>query len=384
MATTLIWVAVGWLSGWLLLKQLAGLDIPLYTRRPRRNGVGQDGVNHVAQHPKISVIIPARNEESNLGKLLDTLAEQSYPALEVVVANDSSDDRTAEIAVKAGARVIAPGPLPQGWFGKSWACWNGAKSAEGELLVFLDADTTLHSEGLKRLAIAYGAVDGLLTVQPYHHAVQPFEKLSALCNLVVLASIHATDGRAGAFGPCVVCSRDTYFQVGGHGAVSGKVLENHALGHVFQSLGLPVHNYAGKGVVSFQMYPQGLRSLIAGWGKSFSTGAAATPLLRLVPIVLWVAGAVSVVLIWSAVTMSAVTTAVAAITAIAVYLAYAAQLYALLWRAGSFGLVTALFFPLPLLMFLYISIWSAVQTFLSGKVQWKGRLLSTKKERRRL
>lgn len=375
MTLTLIWIAAGWLSGWLILKQMAGLDMPLKARRSNEDGASQSIVSQQSKNPKISVIIPARNEESNISKLLDSLAEQTCPAFEVIVADDGSNDRTAQIAIKAGARVIAPGPLPQGWFGKSWACWNGAKSVKGELLVFLDADTVLHIDGLRQLVLAYEEGNGLVTVQPYHHTVESFEKLSALCNLVVLASIHATDGRAGAFGPCAVCSRDTYFEVGGHQAVSSKVLENHAFGHVFHSLGKPVHNYTGKGIVSFRMYPQGLRSLIAGWCKSFTSGAAATPLPRLIPIVLWVAGAVSAVLLWSE---------ASAITAMAIYIAYAVQLHYLLGRVGTFGVITALLFPLPLLMFLYIFIWSGFQTFLGGKVQWKGRSLSTKKERRRL
>ncbi|MFF2089329.1 glycosyltransferase [Paenibacillus sp. NPDC058174] len=331
--------------------------------------------------PYVSVIIPARNEASNLGHLLNSLAAQGYGQFEVIVVDDGSEDSTADIALQAGARVITPGQLPSGWFGKSWACWSGANYANGDLLVFIDADAVLHSKALERLTVAYKIAtdEGLLTVQPYHRMIKLYEKLSAFCNLVVLASIHANDGRAGGFGPCIVCSKEAYFQSGGHQAVSGKVLENHALAQLFQAMGKPVHNYRGKGLISFRMYPDGIRSLISGWCKSFSSGAAATPPLRLIVIALWIGGYVSAILLWCKVSVYS-----DAILGEVVYLAYVIQLYPLLRRAGSFGLTTAFFFPLPLLIFLYIFVWSWVQTFLGGQVQWKGRTLSTKKERSRL
>ncbi|GGG68867.1 glycosyltransferase [Paenibacillus radicis (ex Gao et al. 2016)] len=365
------------------MKHMKELDASRLTGRINKSGGTnkRSGFNLAVSLPSVSVIIPARNEAFNLGALLHSLAVQDYRALEVIVVDDGSEDNTAEIALQAGARVITPGPLPLGWFGKSWACWNGANHANGELLVFIDADAILDSRALGRLAAVYRseADSGLLTVQPYHRMIKSYEKLSAFCNLVVLASIHANDGRAGGFGPCVVCTKEAYFQAGGHRIVSGKVLENHALAQRFQAMGMPVHNYGGKGLISFRMYPDGIRSFLAGWCKSFSSGAAATPPLRLTVIALWIAGAVSAVLLWFK-----VASYLEAIIAAAIYLAYAIQLYLLLRRAGSFGLATAIWFPLPLLVFLYIFIRSWVQTFVGGRVQWKGRTLSTKKERSRL
>ena len=104
-----------WALGFLLLPRL---------RRP----VATDAP---ATTQPVSVIVPARNEERNLPTLLRSLAEQSVKPREVVVVDDGSTDRTAEIARQCGATVIASQPLPEGWRGKTWACHQGAPSVRG-------------------------------------------------------------------------------------------------------------------------------------------------------------------------------------------------------------------------------------------------------------
>jgi len=91
--------------------------------------------------PRVSVLIPARNEALTLPQLLAALADQSLQPLEVIVIDDHSSDDTAAIAPAAGVTVLASEPLPQGWCGKTWALQQGANRSQGELLVFLDADT---------------------------------------------------------------------------------------------------------------------------------------------------------------------------------------------------------------------------------------------------
>ncbi len=83
----------------------------------------------------VSVIIPARNEEHNLPTLLRSLASQAVKPHEILVVDDGSTDRTAEVARQLGATVIASKPLPDGWRGKTWACHQGAQAATGESAV---------------------------------------------------------------------------------------------------------------------------------------------------------------------------------------------------------------------------------------------------------
>ncbi len=87
---------------------------------------------------RISVIVPARDEAARLPRLLDSLAADAQP-YEVLVVDDRSTDGTAAVARAAGATVV-PAERPAGWSGKAYACWAGAQAAQGDLLVFLDAD----------------------------------------------------------------------------------------------------------------------------------------------------------------------------------------------------------------------------------------------------
>ena len=143
-----------WLFGfWFLWK----IPIPGDRRRssPRRGS--------------LSVIIPARNEERNIGLLLASLKSQSSEPMEVIVVDDQSDDRTSEIAESLGCRTLRSTDLPPGWAGKPWACMQGAREAQGDLLLFLDADTVMAPGGLEKLLMSFPESGGLISVQPYHH-----------------------------------------------------------------------------------------------------------------------------------------------------------------------------------------------------------------------
>lgn len=375
MLITTCWIVAGWICGWLLLLSLRRLK-PL-ERVPIRLGerfYAHGGLSG-GQLPSMSVIIPARNEEANIGALLASLAKQSVRPLEVIVVDDGSTDGTAAVAAAQGVRVVSSGQLPPGWTGKSWACWQGAQIAAGEVLIFLDADIVMEADGLERLALAFQERGGLLSMQPYHWMKRPYERLSAFFNLIVLFAVGSSQHPTGAFGPCVMCSREMYMETGGHQAVRNELLENHQLGSIFHQDKLPLTNLLGRGIAAFRMYPGGLRALISGWSKSFAAGAKATPPLRLLAISIWVAGAVSAVTQWFTL---AETPPGAVWLAAGFYVAYAVQLVMLLRYAGNFGLA-GLYFPAPLLVFLYVFVLSAYQTFARGTVSWKGRSLDAGK-----
>jgi len=333
--------------------------------------------------PSLSVIIPARNEEHNLANLLPSIQAKQVAKLEVIVVDDGSTDRTSAVAASYGARVINCGELPDGWLGKSWASWNGAQAASGDLLIFLDADTCLEDDGLASLAESQFMQKGLLSIQPYHKMKRPYEWLSAFFNIIVLAAVgepqtvDTTKKRAtGAFGPCIVCTRESYFQTGGHKAVRECILENYSLGIIFAEK-LAVRNRSGKGVVNFRMYPEGIRQLCAGWSKSFASGASSTTPIRLLAIIWWLAGAVTVATQW--VNPSIMGSSLQLVIGIMSYFAYVLLIYLQLNRAGNFGILTAFLFPIPLIVFIVIFASSTLQTFFRRKVTWKGRTIATPK-----
>jgi len=113
--------------------------------------------NH--DNPRVSIILPARNEEEFIAKCLDSLLLQDYENLEIIAINDSSEDSTEDIISqysKKNSKIILVNarPKPSGWIGKNWACMEGYRKATGELLLFTDADTNF-SKNLVSLAVSH-------------------------------------------------------------------------------------------------------------------------------------------------------------------------------------------------------------------------------------
>jgi 4,4'-diaponeurosporenoate glycosyltransferase len=145
--------------------------------------------------------------------------------------------------------------------------------------------------------------------------------------------------------------------------VREKVLENFHLAAHCREAGVPVHSAAGRGVVSFRMYPGSLRDLIEGWTKGFSSGAGRTPGGRMFLLLAWLIGLMAAWIGLAATGFS--------LPWLVLYAACAAQVLLFARRAGSFHWLAAVFYPLPLVFFLILFTRSARR---SGKnVTWKGR-----------
>lgn len=328
---------------------------------------------------RVSIIIPARNEEQNLPKLLRSLVDQAPKPHEIIVVDDGSTDRTAEVARQLGATVLNSKPLPDGWRGKTWACHQGAQAATGELLLFVDADTWLEREGLVHILPAYascaaasqesaaiGSADNrqrtqghALSVGPYHAVTRLHEDLSLFFNFNMIVGTVPD----GLFGQMLLVDRESYWRAGGHELVKGRTLENFFLAQRFRAAGIPTRSATGRGVLAFRMYPNGLRELIEGWTKGFASGASQTPRPILLLVVAWMIGLMLAPIGWT-VTGDWLRWG-------ATYLLCAAQVWWFSRQIGSFRWFTALLYPVPLIFFFAVFARSAMR---SGKqVTWKGR-----------
>ena len=326
--------------------------------------------------PSVSVIIPARNEETNLGRLLESLAPQTESVTEIIVVDDDSDDSTAQVAADAHAIVVPSQPLPEGWTGKPWACWQGAQQARGERLLFLDADTWLEPHAVARLVEAHREQAGLLSVQPYHRMSRVYERLGALFNLITMIGSSAFTiagpriAAQVAFGPCVMTSRETYFRVGGHERAAGAVLEGFPLRQAYTEAGEAVRCLGGRGSVNFRMYPGGLREMIDGLAKGFATGAGAVPTWLLIAVVAWIAGGVSTTrhLLGMALGSGGEPLGWLAVAAL-----YVGQMRWMLSRVGNYGWWPACLFPVPIAFFLGVFTLSLFRIVVRRRVSWRGR-----------
>jgi glycosyltransferase involved in cell wall biosynthesis len=325
-----------------------------------------DGQRDEGRTPRLSVIIPARNEADNLPHLLESLRVQTLPPDEIVVVDDGSDDGTGEIAARYGARVIRHDELPPGWTGKSWALWNGFNHTTGEVVVFLDADVRLAPRGLEALAWTRERAGGAISVVPYHVAPGFGEKLALVVNLlgifVFMSPYEEKNPRRGMYGPCIVATREDYLRAGGHAGVRAAINEDMALGARFAAAGVPVTNFLGGEFVSYRMYPGGARDAAAGLAKSAVQGLIAVGRTTLCLCALWVVCLLlSGLFFWLDQTLAAG------------LILYAAQLYRMARHAGTFGLAVTALHVLPSLFFVAVMLYSLYQTAWLGRVSWKGR-----------
>jgi len=335
-----------------------------------------------SSYPSVSVIIPARNEEKVLPVLFTSLRDQSFTPDEIIVVVNQSRDKTRDIAEKEGAHTIPSAPLPAGWLGKPWACYQGAKAARGEILIFLDADAFFEKDGLKKLLDESLRKDGIISIQPYHKTKKLYEQFSAFFNLIEMAAMGAFTiaGRhaspIGLFGPCIIMRRETYFNKGGHREVSGEIVEDLVLGESFKRGAVPIYCYGGKGTVSFRMYSNGIKELIDGWSKNFALGAAKTPLPMRLAIIAWIGGGIGSVIYLTEAILNMNTFLI--ISWASLYVGYAIQIYWMTLRLGTFRFYTALFYPVFLLFFIGVFLRSFFFVFIKKKVMWKGSTISLK------
>jgi len=356
-----------WILGFFLLFRISYCKISVHRNIPALS---------------ISIIIPARNEEHALPDLLNSLSGQLSRKDEVIVVDDHSEDKTKEVAENSGVKVLESLPTPEGWIGKTWACYQGANIASGEILVFLDADTVLEKNGLKNIVETYVEKDGVLSIQPYHKMRDLYEQLSAFFNIIVMAGIGTFSllGRRikpiGLLGPAVIMKKQYYADSGGHEKVKGEILDDVAFGSELQKQGMELNCLGGKNTIAFRMYPKGLKELINGWSKGFAMGAVKTSTPLLILIILWIAGSIGTArsLIEAVIATNNIQMAISG----GLYILYVAQIYWMLVRIGNFKFYTALFYLIPMAFFVVVFAYSFVRSFIVRSVKWKGREINLK------
>jgi chlorobactene glucosyltransferase len=243
----------------------------------------------------VSIIVPARNESATITRLLRSILGTTYGPFEVVVVDDRSTDDTASVVESLAderVRVIRGEELPDGWYGKPWACYQGYRAAKGNLLLFTDADTQ-HSPAL--LGHAVGALiqqdAGLVTISPLQRCITFWERviMPQIWFLLALRYHPPAVNRARrerdviANGQFILVSREAYVKAGTHAAVKHEVAEDLALAQTFLRQGLKLHFAFAERLMETRMY-QNLPQLIEGWSKNIYLGGRRSfphePLLR--------------------------------------------------------------------------------------------------------
>ena len=228
------------------------------------------------ERPTVSVVVPARNEETSLLACLESLVSQVGVSFEIIVVDDGSSDRTREIAQSfREVRLVDAGPLPPGWTGKNNALVSGAKQARGEWLLFTDADT-VHAPGslARSLAEARQQKAVLLSYSPQQEVRGFWEKAVMPVIFAELAATYRPSQvsdpasiAAAANGQYILVSREAYDSVGGHAAVATSLLDDVALARAVKASGQRILFRYGGDAVRTRMY-RTFAQLKEGWTKN--------------------------------------------------------------------------------------------------------------------
>ena len=237
--------------------------------------------------PLVSVIVPARNEAANIETCVRSLTASSYPAFEVIVVDDRSEDGTSEIVRSLGAgnarrlRLVEGAELPAGWLGKPWACRQGAAGAEGGLLLFTDADTR-HGPDLLARAVAglreeeadlLTLVGKQLMESFWERLVQPQIFMLMLFRFPRFERTAKSRSWRDAIanGQYLLFQRVAYDAIGGHESVKDEVVEDLVLAQRVKRAGLRLRIRGAQDDLATRMY-RSLGHLVEGWSKNIVLG----------------------------------------------------------------------------------------------------------------
>ena len=337
------------------------------------------------EYPRLSVLIPARDEEENIGPCVESLLSQEYPHFEILVLDDHSTDRTRTILegmAQGDARlhVIAGEPLPSGWLGKHWANHQLAQRATGDLLLFTDADTRHKPDTLRDAvsALIVRRLD-LLTAFPHEEMLTWGERLtvpilgfSIFCFFpLLLATRLRIPAVTVAIGQFMLFRRQAFEAIGGYRSVRGDVVDDVMLGRRTVAMGFDWQLMDGTRHVSCRMY----RDFSSAW-EGFTKNLFALFDYRVVLYSIgWLWIGVSFLLpplvlvfpslgrLWNIPTEMAL-----------IAVSQALLIFALAYHRFRFPMYLVVLYPLNMFMFILLAVRSLLHTVL-GYSSWKGREL---------
>ncbi len=320
--------------------------------------------------------MPARNEEAVVASCVESLARQGEIA-EILVINDQSTDKTAEIVRSLitkipHLRLLETQEVPTDWVGKNNAVFLGAKEAKSPWLLFTDADAELLPGATARaLQIAQENSAALISFSPeqvteswYEKSLIPF----VYCRLAKHFSYDAVNDpsspAAAANGQFLMIQRDAYNLIGGHASVAAEVLEDVALAKRAKAAGFRLWFASGQGIVRVRMY-RSFRAMWQGWKKNLYVLVGGTPgavVRELESAVPWIP--LALILLGFKIP-------------VAIFLGVCL----LLLRQFTYGLeISRNQYPFKFIIYylpavaLYAGVlWASYRGHLKGKVEWKGR-----------
>ena len=244
--------------------------------------------HHSSEQKLVSVLIPARNEEKNIEKCIKGVVAQDYQNKEIIMIDDNSTDNTFKLASSfstSNVKVLKGNALPPDWLGKNWACHQLSNQANGEYLLFLDADVILTLEVISSAVYEFEKSNAaLLSIFPTQiiksfgeHLIVPLMNW-LLLTFLPLKFVYSSSSKAfvAANGQFMLWRKDDYFKIGGHEKVKSKVVEDMELARLAKQNKLKVKTMLGGNLVFCRMY-ESFNQAYNGFTKNFFAGFLLPP-----------------------------------------------------------------------------------------------------------
>lgn len=316
--------------------------------------------------PFVSIIIPARNEEENIRRLLMSLKRLDYPHFEILVSDDNSTDNTVGVTRELDIQVISNGEKPTSWIGKSWACWQAAQLAKGELILFTDADTVHAADSLRRsVSFLKSTNSALISAAQFHRNELWWEKLLGpffcLLNIGVYSKKESI-AHPYAIGQYLLVDKAAYLKAGGHKTIKSDLADDASLAKAIMKQDLMYRLYKGKKLCTIQMY-RSFPEFVSGWLRILRLGMQE---LKPWKVFITIIPVLSLNLQNIFQTSGSVRSFVPLIITLMAF-TFLQRIY------GKFSLVGIAVFPLSFALFLTLAMTAAIQQALKSPIVWKGR-----------
>ena len=282
------WQTFHWISGTILALAWASRIVEAAIGMPKIGDVARPEWDRrpatPTGDPRVSIIVPARNEEQDIAATLAGLLALDYSNYEVIAVNDRSTDATGsrmdEVAASAAAhgllRVVHVAELPSGWMGKTHAMWTAAAQATGDWLLFTDADVLFKPDSVRRV-VAYAEAEKADHVVLFPRMImkRPGERMMIAFFQALfvfghrpwkVADPNANDHMGvGAFN---MVRRPVYDAVGTYKALRMEVLDDMKLGKVIKNAGYAQRNVFGEDLISLR-WAKGAFGIVDNLTKNF-------------------------------------------------------------------------------------------------------------------
>jgi chlorobactene glucosyltransferase len=335
--------------------------------------------------PKVSILIPARNEERNINRCLRSLTRQDYPNFEIIVLDANSSDNTGEVVRKLAekdsrVKLVKGKKLEKGWLGKSYACQQLSEYASGEYLLFTDADT-LHFKNSLSCALAallVNKVDAMsifarqITVTFHERMMVPYGNFFVLAFLPLsLVRRSKSPLFCTAIGQFMLFKKHVYVNIGGHQSVKKEILEDVHISKQVKKCGYKFMIFDGRDNFYCRMY-HNLDEVVKGYGKILAAAFDYSIIMQgFVTIMVFLLFLVPFILLplsififnWPQIIVNAICAQIVILLALRIMLTI----------RFKHRFIDIFFQPISVIYLILISVYSAVTSKHPSGVYWKGR-----------